>query len=257
MIRISHHARDPPKASLLTLALRYVLNMSHTWQLTVAVAILGLSATAAYTKRKHNSLEAKVNRHTIYSQERSEERKEGNLQSLPETLLTNSNTPALLHEKCSILIPSYAISNESPEHFIHLLRHNMINFSRFPQAWIFWLMLPKHRHTFSRAYIERLDFVEGDLICGVYRVVKASTSRVELSMEVQPRFGAVAGLLIISLQSRADLGVVFSTETLQWTLEGTIKDLPLSKPLPKLLHEFASAYLLISGAEFLESISRS
>jgi hypothetical protein len=117
-------------------------------------------------------------------------------------------------------------------------------------------MLPKHRHTFSPSYIDRLDFVAGDLVCGVYRVVKAKPTYVELSMEVPPRFGSVAGLLVIRLETRItpDSSVFLTTETLQWTLEGTIEDLPLSKPLPKLLHEFASASLLVSGASFMEKV---
>jgi hypothetical protein len=130
----------------------------------------------------------------------------------------------------------------------------MASFARYPQAWIFWLLLPNHRQTFSQFYIERLDFLEGDLVCGVYRVVKAKPTYVELSMEMPPRFGSVAGLLVIRLETTQDSGVVLATETLQWTLEGTMSDLPLSKPLPKLLHEFASASLLISGPDFLESV---
>ena len=127
----------------------------------------------------------------------------------------------------------------------------MSSFARYPQAWLFWLILREHRHTFSDSHIERLDFVEGDLVCGVYRVVKAEPTYVELSMEVPPRFGAVAGLLVIRLDHAPDTGVVLITETLQWTPDGSTKDLPLSKPLPKLLHEVASASLLVSGAEFL------
>ena len=228
--------------------------MSYIWQSIVAVAILGLSTAAAYIKHKHNLLEEKVNRHTVPSQDRLVQHKQGNLQSLPQAVLNKPNTPALLHEKCSIPIPNYVISDDSPGHFTHLLRHNMSTFARYPQAWIFWLTLPKHRHTFSRSYIERLDFVEDDLACGVYRVIEAKPTYVELSMEVPPRFGSVAGLLVIRLETTQDSGVVLITETLQWTLNGTIKDLPLSKPLPKLLHEFASASLLISGARFMEKV---
>lgn len=228
--------------------------MSYTWHSIVAVAVLGLTVLAAYLKHKHSSLEAKVNRHTVITQERSEEHSKGHLQSLPKALLSTPSTPALLHEKCSVPIPNYTISEDSPEHFTRLLRHNMSSFARYPQAWIFWLMLPEHRHTFSDSYIERLDFVVGDLVCGVYRVVKAEPTYVELRMEVPPRFGAVAGLLVIRLDNTQDSGVVLITETLQWTSNGTIKDLPLSKPLPKFLHEIASASLSVSGAEFLSRL---
>ena len=231
--------------------------MIYTWQFTVAVATLGLSTAVAYIKHKHSNLEAKVNRHTVSAQERSDARLKGHLQSVPQALLSTSNTPALLHEKCSIPIPNYAITDNSPEHFTKLLRHNMSSFAYYPQAWIFWLMLPKHRHTFSRSYIKRLVFVEGDFVCGVYRVVKAQPTYVELSMEVPPRFGAVAGLLVVRLETTQDSGVVLTTETLQWTLNGNVKDLPLSKPLPKFMHEVASASLLVSGAEYLGRLRNS
>jgi hypothetical protein len=228
--------------------------MSYTWQSIVAAAILILSTAAAYIKHKHSLLEEKVNRHAVSSQERLEQHTKGNLQSLPQALLTTPEASALLHEKCSIQIPNYEISDDSPEHFTHLLRHNMASFARYPQAWAFWLVLPKHRYTFSRSYIERLVFVEGDLVCGVYKVIKAKPTYVELSMEVPPRFGTIAGLLAIRLDNTPESEVVLTTETLQWTSNGTIEDLPLSKPLSKLLHEFASASLLISGAAFLESV---
>lgn len=228
--------------------------MGYTWQSIVAVGALGLTTLAAYLKHKHSSLEAKVNRHTVSAQVRSEEPSKGHLQSLSQALLSTSSTSALLHEKCSIPIPNYAISSDSPKHFTRLLRHNMSSFARYPQAWIFWLMLPKHRHTFSDSHIERLDFVEGDLVCGVYGVVKAEPTYVELSMEMPPRFGAVAGLLVIRLDNTPNAGVVLITETLQWTSDGAIKDLPLSKPLPKFLHDIASASLLVTGAEFLRRL---
>jgi len=228
--------------------------MSYTWQLVVATSILGLTTLATYIQRKHSSLEAKVNRHKVSFKEREEERDKGNLSSLPQALLGNPATPALLHEKCSIPIANYTLSDDSPEHFIRLLRHNMTSFARYPQAWIFWLVLPKHRHTFARSYIERLNFVEGNLVCGVYRVVRAKPTYVELSMEVPPRFGSVAGLLVIRLETTSNSGVMMTTETLQWTLDGTIEDLPLIKPIPKLLHDFASASLLVSGAEFLGNL---
>lgn len=222
-----------------------------------AVALMGLTTLAAYIKHKHSNLEAKTNRHIASAQERSDDHNNGNLQSLPQALLNNPDALPLLHEKCTIHIPNYTISNDTPEHFTRLLRHNMTSFARYPQAWIFWLVLPKHRHTFSPKYIEHLSFVEGDLAYGVYRIVKAKPTYAELNMEVPPRFGAVAGLLVIRLQARADSGVDLITETLQWTTNGTVRDLPLSKPLPKLLHEFASAALLVSGAQFLRCLQDS
>lgn len=226
--------------------------MSYTWHSIVAVSALGLATLATFINHKHSSLEAKVNRHSRSAQERSEELCKGHLQSLPHLQLSTASASALLHEKCSIPIPNYTISQDSPKHFTRLLRRNMSSFARWPQAWIFWLMLPKHRHTFSASYIECLKFIEGDLVCGVYRVIKAEPTYVELSMEVPPRFGSVAGLLVIRLDNDAlDSGLLLVTETLQWTPDGNISDLPLSKPLPKFWHEIASASLLVSGAEFL------
>lgn len=225
--------------------------MSYTWPSIVAVSALGMATLATFINHKHSSLEAKVNRHSIPAQKRSEERSKAHLESLPHLQLSTSSAPSLLHEKCSIPIPNYTISQNSPKHFTRLLRHNMSSFARYPQAWIFWLMLPKHRQTFSASYIECLNFIEGDLVCGVYRVVKAEPTYVELSMEVPPRFGDVAGLLVIRLENTPDSGLLLITETLQWTPDGTISDLPLSKPLPKFLHEIASASLLVSGADFL------
>ena len=100
-------------------------------------------------------------------------------------------------------------------------------------------------------------FVEGDLVCGVYKVVEAKPTHVEMSMEVPPRFGSVAGLLVLRLETMPESGGVgLVAETLQWTTseEGTMGDLPLCRPLPKLLHEFVSASLLVSGAGLLRSL---
>lgn len=126
----------------------------------------------------------------------------------------------------------------------------MTTFARSPQAYIFWLMLSKQRHTFTTSYIDHLDFVEGDMVCGLYRVVKRGSTSVEMAMEAPPSLGGIGGSLVVRLSVSSE-GVLLVTETLQWKTDGGRGGLPLEKPLPRFLHEVASAGSLVSGAEVL------
>lgn len=228
--------------------------MIFSWQLTTAAGILSLTTAALYIQHKHSSLEAEINRGTVSDTEREKARREGTLQTVPAVQFNHHDGPRTLHERCAIILPTYSISDRSAEHFTKLLRHNMSSFARFPQAWIFWLMLPEKRHTFASSFIDSLDFREGDLVCGLYKVVKRSPTSVELSMEAPQSFGGIGGLLVVRLEATSGEQVALITETLQWTTGGEPKNLPLSKPIPRFLHEIASASLLVSGAKFLGSL---
>lgn len=162
------------------------------------------------------------------------------------------------------------------------LRHTMTQFSRvLPQAWILWLMSPAgslHRRSFQPAYIQRLDFREGDVVCGMYVVKLRTTNKVEF--DIRPptstsrptnssgagddsktgRSGMNARLVISIQEGKGDEDAdkyIFSSDTIMWKAaddDGVV--LPLEKAPVKWMHELAAWGLLDSGVRYLQGLKR-
>ncbi|OGM48024.1 hypothetical protein ABOM_002674 [Aspergillus bombycis] len=137
--------------------------------------------------------------------------------------------------------------------FSLLLRRNMTAFSRFPQAWILRLTVaPADRITFHASHIRSLQFKEGDLVCGLYRVQERTPNKAVLELLFN---GEVSGRLIIRFWEEGE-DVVFCTETIMWTSKvnpGQRKRaiVPLENPVLRFLHEMAAWWLIDSGVKYL------
>ncbi|KAB8252634.1 hypothetical protein BDV35DRAFT_335727 [Aspergillus flavus] len=137
--------------------------------------------------------------------------------------------------------------------FTLLLRRNMTAFSRFPQAWILRLTVPPaDRITFHASHIQSLQFKEGDLVCGLYRVQERTPSKAVLELLFK---GEVSGRMVIRFWEDGE-DVVFCTETIMWTRkvnagQGKRVIVPLENPMLKFLHEMAAWWLIDSGVTYL------
>jgi hypothetical protein len=129
------------------------------------------------------------------------------------------------------------------------LRYTMVRFSSFPQAWV--LRLISDRRTFQKAYIQKLEFEDGDVVCGLYRVVLRTEEKVELFM----RQGTVEGRLIIGIKPKGE-DMVFYSETVMWKGKDDKTVMPLERAIPKWLHELASWWLLDSGTNYLVGLRK-
>ncbi|GMF81252.1 unnamed protein product [Aspergillus oryzae] len=129
----------------------------------------------------------------------------------------------------------------------------MTAFSRFPQAWILRLTVPPaDRITFHASHIQSLQFKEGDLVCGLYRVQERTPSKAVLELLFK---GEVSGRMVIRFWEDGE-DVVFCTETIMWTRkvnagQGKRVIVPLENPMLKFLHEMAAWWLIDSGVTYL------
>ena len=129
------------------------------------------------------------------------------------------------------------------------LRSTMVRFSSFPQAWV--LRLISDRTTFRKAYIQNLEFEDGDVVCGLYRVVLRTEEKVEFLLKQ----GSVEGRLVVGVKPRgADME--FYSETVMWKGKDDKAAMPLERAVPKWLHELASWSLLESGTNHLVGLRK-
>ncbi|KAN0111108.1 hypothetical protein V8E51_007495 [Hyaloscypha variabilis] len=130
------------------------------------------------------------------------------------------------------------------------IRNTMTRFSSFPQAWL--LRLISDHTTFKKTYIEKLEFKDGDVVCGVYRVVLRTEEKVELLMKQ----GSVEGRLVVGIEPKGE-DMVFYSETVMWKGKDDKTVMPLERAVPKWLHELASWRLLDLGTNYLVDLRKS
>ncbi|KNG83563.1 hypothetical protein ANOM_009540 [Aspergillus nomiae NRRL 13137] len=217
-----------------------------------SVLLATSSATVTYLYIFHRSLGHRIHHEFHHSK-------------LPESVSTVvSLPPEVSHGECRAfydhasrriarkLLPAQKLEDL----FTLLLRRNMTAFSRFPQAWILRLnVAPADRITFHASHIRSLQFKEGDLVCGFYRVQERTPNKAVLELLFE---GEVSGRLVIRFWEESD-DVVFCTETIMWTRKvnpGQIKRVivPLENPVLRFLHEIAAWWLIDSGVTYLQDL---
>jgi hypothetical protein len=162
-----------------------------------------------------------------------------------------------LHDHASRRIARKLLPAQQPEDlFTLLLRRNMTAFSRFPQAWIIRMKIPfVDRKTFDASHIQSLQFKEGDLVCGVYRVQERTDNKAVLEILLE---GPVNGRLVIRFWEE-EQDIVFCTETIMWTKTAENEErkralMPLEVPVLRFIHEMAAWWLIDSGVTYLTNL---
>lgn len=221
-----------------------------------SIAALAITSSYVYLRHLHGSLRAQVTNVEVSNRKRREAHTLQELECLPEDLLENPDNFRIIHESdekdVRIAMPTGEV--ERQKLFTYLLRHNMSLFSRFPQCWILRLLVsPDKAHTFSKQYIESLDFKEGDVCCGFQMVLKRDTLKAEMGLIPHPKFGDMNGRLVLSLRQAND-GIFLRTDTIQWVKADSTAPLLLESNFAKYLHDFASWGLLVAGANYLEKL---
>lgn len=227
---------------------------------------------ALYLTTKHARLKSRVTSTLLPASAL----KSATLASLPKHLLDNPEQYRILYYRDTIPLPSngslHGRSDAGAELFTRLMRHNIRTFSLWtPQSWIlysYFLLSPEQRTSFSAAHIAALDFAEGDLVCGVYRVLARSAMGCEMGMSTSGSMGlpeSFGGRLVTRVEEalnaeregEGDGRQWLVTETLQWVLHTSAAEkknfkLPLERSPMRWMHELASWGLLVSGARWLE-----
>ncbi len=150
----------------------------------------------------------------------------------------------------------------SPELLTVYVRAAMESFSWTPQAFLIRALIKdaETKRTFDSDYIHALDFADGDLVDGVYRVVYrgngllAGSERVELILRPPESYRgpSAEGLIVVGMERAATPdgaeAVVFTNETWLWRR----RDEPLlilERALGRWFHELLAGWLIVKGLE--------
>jgi hypothetical protein len=138
------------------------------------------------------------------------------------------------------------------------LRHTMVKFSRYlPQSYLLRLMATTtQRKTFGAAHIQSLQFREGDVVSGFYRVLLRRAGKVEFGIDM-PGDQKIEARLVIGISQSDDNNnkqkvVEVYSETVMWRpADRPDVVMPLERGLGKFMHELAAWWLLDSGVSYL------
>jgi hypothetical protein len=211
--------------------------------LPITSAILGTTAVGVYLFRQN--LKSRI---TIKAQHGHLPRSiSSNITTAPDEVFTEQTVA--VYDSATISVPRGKLPALPTEELLtRLMQRNMSSFTRFPQAYILRTMSTKaEAPSFKAANLERLDFTEGDLVCGAYRVILRTPGKVEF--ELKP-MGAVRGRLVTTITEKDDQ-MVFMNETLMWKPKGEKGVMPLETAVGKWMHELTAWWMVDSGVKHL------
>ena len=185
--------------------------------------------------------------------------------SLPPDLRKKPSNYHIVHDVCRKSVPKSHLPHYSdPSRLLTTyLRRNMSLFAtRLPQAWFLKLAIihkvPALAPSFDPTHIQTLDFVNGDIVAGIYRVEVRSQTTCEFAMETPQgvRTPPMDGRLVIRIEDTGQ-ECVFVGETFQWkSVDQRGLVLPLERRAVRWLHEIAAWWLLDSGTGCLVELGK-
>ncbi|RMZ87912.1 hypothetical protein DV736_g4864, partial [Chaetothyriales sp. CBS 134916] len=106
----------------------------------------------------------------------------------------------IFYDVATKTVPKAQLGQQLEEGYEELLtkylRHTLVGFHGFPQAWVLWLVAGRERRrTFAKGYVAKLPFETGDVVNGVYKVLGRDGNVVVFGMTL----GAVEGRLVVSI----------------------------------------------------------
>lgn len=218
----------------------------------LASAVL-ISSPIAYLIYLHKSLAQTT--HHVQNRGLLSKSSASGICSIPPSALESKQY--MIHDRASKSISISLVPSLSQQELLTLyLRHTMRLFStRFPQAYLLRLISsPEGRASFTASHISSLDFIPGDLVCGMYRVTLRTEHTVEF--EMKPVGVVKGGRMVIGIVQNSD-ELLCSSETIMWKDAGEKGLMPLEMGVARWMHELASWWLLDSGTRFLKAFKKS
>lgn len=216
--------------------------------LTAATVITGCAALYFFVF--HQRLSSRIRHRSHRGKLSASSPRPTEIESIPGDVFTDQFFA--LYNCSSTSVPRDVLSDVPVDLlFIKLVRRNMTVFKHFPQALMIRLAstTPEERQSFQTAHIASLDFREGDLVCGAYRVIARSKNKVEFAITMRT-MDFMTGRLALSFHEK-DGQVTFSNEVMMWRRSDETQMMPLEKPVLRWLHETASWWLLDSGVRYV------
>ncbi|KAF7166256.1 hypothetical protein CNMCM5623_000013 [Aspergillus felis] len=206
--------------------------------------VLSLTLTSAYFYVCHRSLASRI--HPVLHIGTLPQSLSSSILSIPPAVYTKQYYSLYNHASRSVprrLLPSHDL----PALFVLLLRRNLTVFSHFPKAWKQRSTCPRQlSRTFRSAYIQSLDFNEGDVVCKVYRVLVRKPDRVEFDVDMDE----CDGRWVMRYWEDGE-DVVFASEIVSWRPTETETSMPGENRMMRFIHEIMAWWLLDSGVGYL------
>lgn len=219
--------------------------------------VITAASVVLYVRYLHQRYLSQVQHQAVDAAGRQAAYENNELETLPQELLDYPQMYRIVHDRDEKKLTGFhPLDHDNVEKlFTKLIRRNMTAFSHLPQSWMMSLLAktPEQKESFKKSHLLTIDYQEGDLYCGFYRVMKRSPFKIEVNMEPPLDAGPLQGRLVVSLDQGSD-GALLRTETLQWIEADSKMALPLERAPIRFMHEMASWWLLVSGATFLESL---
>jgi hypothetical protein len=218
------------------------------WSKVLIASVAPIAGSALYLVWLHHSLTRKVESKTSRILHVTST-------SLPKDVIENSSDYIVMHEETSKAVSTASLLRyESPEELLTTyVRHTMVAFSGYPPAWIFRFLIksPSDRVSLYPKYIEKLDFKEGDLVNGVYRVSKRTSNSVELIGDPPASYrGPAVDVMIVSgIEARGDQ-TVFSNDVFMWRTKSE-KPVPIESAVGRFMHTIIATSLVEHGTKKL------
>lgn len=219
----------------------------------VLTSTLLIGSPVAYLVYLHNSLSSTIN-HARQRGVLTSSTAPG-ISSIPASAFLS--THSMVHDRAYKAVPVSRVPAVKKDELITLyLRHTMGFFSsRFPQSYLLRFVVPfEQKKTFSEDHISNLDFKEGDVVCGLYRVTARTKNKVEF--EMTPVGIVQGGRMSIGIQRKGDEWIC-SSETVMWKKAGEKELMPLERRAIRWMHELAAWWLLEAGTRYLIDLKKS
>jgi hypothetical protein len=133
------------------------------------------------------------------------------------------------------------------------MRHNMVSFSNYPPSWIIYFLIrsASDRATFAATHLQNLNFEKGDVVCGVYRVVKRTPNSVALLLDAPESYKGppASGMIVSSIEQRGE-ETVFLNDVFLWRTKSE-SPVPLEGGLGKWMHSIIAMSLVESSTQKL------
>ncbi|KFY43703.1 hypothetical protein V495_03835 [Pseudogymnoascus sp. VKM F-4514 (FW-929)] len=221
------------------------------------VSALAVAAPIAYLSYLHYSL-AQTTSH-VRSSGPLTRAAVSDISSVPSSVLGGEYR--MVRDRAWKRVPKEEMPRLGGEEMLKLyLRETMGLFAkRFPQAYLLRVVAQGGAKTFEKEYIDGCTFAEGEVVAGVYKVVKneggekGAKVEFEMVMAKEKREGAPEGRLVVGGKEVGDEWEWWS-ETVMWIEDGG--KMPLEKKTVGLLHEVAAWWLLGRGVSYLQGLKK-
>jgi len=219
----------------------------------VWLVAIPVSVSAAYLLWQHYSLTRRFSVKTVVGLSALDI-------SLPEDIIKDPSQYVICHEHACKLVLSSTLPKQLEAHDLltEYMRFTMSKFATSPQAYALWYFTksPERRQTFKAAHIQSLNFVEGDVVCGGYTVIKRNTTNVEIAFgDFDSYTGPVAnGRIVVGIEPD-DQNTSFLNDVYMWRKVSEKSTLLESGP-GQWIHEFFIGRLIGSSVAHLQSLAR-